>query len=387
MKGSFLIALFAALGFVSCSSISQMSSLPSQDSVTVRTLTDCVVHRHIIRPVGPWNIHAITIDLTTSELDITSARAFDSLKGRETTSSIAKRHSRDGQQVVVAMNADFFNMQTGENDLNQIIEGEIVKGVKKPLRAQFALDVSRKPHIERFRFDGVAIAGQALIAIDAVNNLRDSAIVLLNRFFRHYTRNESERAIALRTIAFSGDTMLAVVFDSLRMGNQMTIADSTYVLRAKRRAELQQIAIGDTVRLWLGFLPRTERIKTLVGGLPRIVVDGKTIVVPDSMEGVSTKFITTRHPRTGVGFSQDGTRVMFVTVDGRQAASVGMSLAEFAELMIELGCYRALNLDGGGSTTMVIEGNVVNVPSDAAGERPVANALLVVKKRNAGTSR
>jgi exopolysaccharide biosynthesis protein len=57
-----------------------------------------------------------------------------------------------------------------------------------------------------------------------------------------------------------------------------------------------------------------------------------------------------------------------------------MTLAEFADLMISLGVYQGLNLDGGGSTTMVVEGKIVNSPSDATGERPVANCLLVVVK-------
>jgi exopolysaccharide biosynthesis protein len=70
-----------------------------------------------------------------------------------------------------------------------------------------------------------------------------------------------------------------------------------------------------------------------------------------------------------------------VTVDGRQSESVGMSLAEFAELMISLGITEGLNLDGGGSTTMVIRGSIVNSPSDASGERPVANAVLLMERR------
>lgn len=57
-------------------------------------------------------------------------------------------------------------------------------------------------------------------------------------------------------------------------------------------------------------------------------------------------------------------------------------IVEFGDLMIKPGCYQALNLDGGGSTTMVVEDRFVNSPSDASGERLVANVLLVVKKKN-----
>jgi hypothetical protein len=300
---------------------------------------------------------------------------------------MAQRHVHAHQQVLAAINADFFNMQTGESDLSQVIEREIVKGVKRPTRAQFALDVTRTPHIEPFRFAGVGLTSRTRFAIDAVNSLRDSTIVLLNRFAASYTRREAETALALRTTYTSGDTIVTVAFDTLRAGILTTISDSVLVVRATRNDALNELALGDTVRLVLGFLPPTEPIKTLVGGLPRIVVDGNSIVTAESMEGVSRTFIETRHPRTGIGISRDGMHIMLVTVDGRQAASVGMSLTEFADLMIELGCYRALNLDGGGSTTMVVNGEVVNLPSDAAGERPVANALLVVKKQNAEPTR
>jgi exopolysaccharide biosynthesis protein len=78
-----------------------------------------------------------------------------------------------------------------------------------------------------------------------------------------------------------------------------------------------------------------------------------------------------------VGFRADG-RVLLVTVDGRQPElSVGMTIAELAALLIELGAVEAANMDGGGSTTMAVRGKVVNSPSDLTGERAVGDALLV----------
>ena len=88
----------------------------------------------------------------------------------------------------------------------------------------------------------------------------------------------------------------------------------------------------------------------------------------------------TRHPRTAAGVRGDGTIVLAV-VDGRQPKiSVGFSIDELAGLMAELDCVEAINMDGGGSSTMVAGGRVVNSPSDAAGERAVSDALLIFKK-------
>jgi len=94
------------------------------------------------------------------------------------------------------------------------------------------------------------------------------------------------------------------------------------------------------------------------------------------------KFVTTRHPRTCLGMISKH-KMILVTVDGRSDQSHGMSLNELTDLMISLGCREAINLDGGGSTTMwLADQGVVNRPSDNKkfdheGERPVANIVVV----------
>jgi exopolysaccharide biosynthesis protein len=73
--------------------------------------------------------------------------------------------------------------------------------------------------------------------------------------------------------------------------------------------------------------------------------------------------------------------LLLLTVDGRSTRSVGMTLVELAALMRRLGAWDAMNFDGGGSTTMVVGGALVNAPSDSTGERAVGSALLVVRRR------
>lgn len=378
MRASLGLLLTALIG-ASCSSLQEATTRIPADSLTVQTVTEGVIHRHIVRGSGPWNIHILSIDLSREELDVVSARAFDSLQGRETTSSIARRHSTGKKEVIAAINADFFNMKTGEGDMNQLIDGEIVKGVKKPSRAQFGLDFARTPYIEHFLFAGTAVTSNKQIQLDAVNTVFDSSIVFLNRFFKSYEVVNGETVVALKLARVTAETLVTVADGTIHAGRVISINDSIYLLRAAHRTDLSSIGRGDTVRVSLGFIPLTEKLKTLVGGLPRLVRDGAR-VVEDSMPGIGRRFTETRHPRTGVGFSKDGKILYFATVDGRQRSSAGMSLTEFAGLMIEAGCYNALNLDGGGSTTMVIRGEVRNSPSDASGERPVANVLMVVKR-------
>jgi exopolysaccharide biosynthesis protein len=76
-----------------------------------------------------------------------------------------------------------------------------------------------------------------------------------------------------------------------------------------------------------------------------------------------------------------GSTIWLVTVDGRNPAiSLGMSFTELQHLAKKLNLVNALNLDGGGSTTMVVKGRIVNHPSDAAGPRKVSDALIVTRR-------
>ncbi|HXS68661.1 MAG TPA: phosphodiester glycosidase family protein [Candidatus Polarisedimenticolia bacterium] len=119
--------------------------------------------------------------------------------------------------------------------------------------------------------------------------------------------------------------------------------------------------------------------REMVGGSQIIVRNGQAVVFTNS-------FATTRHPRTAVGIDASGTQLTLLVVDGRQPElSIGMTLEEVAKEMVRLGCASAINLDGGGSTTLVCRDaktrrlEVVNSPSDTR-ERAVADVLGVTVK-------
>ena len=84
-------------------------------------------------------------------------------------------------------------------------------------------------------------------------------------------------------------------------------------------------------------------------------------------------------PRTAIGFSKDN-RLIILTVDGRQkGVSEGATLSELADLMLSFGAYQAMNFDGGGSTQMVINGHLINCPSEKPA-RKVSNAIVIYRK-------
>jgi hypothetical protein len=124
-----------------------------------------------------------------------------------------------------------------------------------------------------------------------------------------------------------------------------------------------------------------RRATTILGGGPQLIRDGK-VDITNVQEIILPAFRNDRHPRTAIAKLTSG-KLLLITVDGRQPGiSVGMSLDMLANLLLEFGADEAINLDGGGSTTMVVRGKVVNSPSDPTGERPVSDAILVFPTRN-----
>lgn len=115
-----------------------------------------------------------------------------------------------------------------------------------------------------------------------------------------------------------------------------------------------------------------EEAFVLVSG-PLLLKEG----VAETLENHS--FVTKRHPRTCV--CQTDSELKFIVVDGRSEIAHGMSLTELQQFLITLGCVDALNLDGGGSSTLWSgKKGIVNTPSDKEGERPVSSTILIFKR-------
>jgi Phosphodiester glycosidase len=146
---------------------------------------------------------------------------------------------------------------------------------------------------------------------------------------------------------------------------------------------LAHVSVGDRISVRVDFaLSVLNNARLLAGGAGWLVEGG----APNTPLWTNFGFWDDRHPRTVLAWS--GTRHWLVTFDGRQAGySIGMDFQGMADFLIgTLGAEQAINLDGGGSTTMAIDGSVVNCPSDSAdppctgSERAVSNALLLVRR-------
>ena len=136
---------------------------------------------------------------------------------------------------------------------------------------------------------------------------------------------------------------------------------------------------GDTLfGGWPVPLEGGDGVTEAVGGFPELLDAG--VRVGDLGVADRPAFAASRHPRTAVGYDPFTRRLWLVVVDGRQAPwSVGMTLPELTTLLEVLGARDAINLDGGGSSVLVVRGDPVNRPSDETGERPVVNALALTR--------
>jgi hypothetical protein len=375
---------------------------PPATTSAARELAPGVSYSQFTDPRGPWAFNLVRVDLRRANIEIRNVRAFDALKGRERVSEMARRVNTTGVRVLAAVNADFFNLESGENENNQVIAGEWWKGLKVTdspydtwdnAHAQFGIDGTRRPLIDRFILDGKAWDRGVMTPIITVNfnpsGKPEGTALYTSRFGAATPRDTTRRTVeaALASAGKRGDTLLFVRRGAVAASSGSSIPAGGAVLAAYgsglRGEEIQKMGDGDTVKILLATLPRIPRGATpamIIGGWPRILRDGENVAgEAATIEGTLSRNAEARHPRTAVGFSRDSSTLILLTVDGRSENSGGMTLVELANVMRELGAWQAMNFDGGGSTTMVVEGKVVNHPSDKEGERAVGNAVLVVE--------
>ena len=368
------------------------------DTVTIDTVAPDIVHYRVRRPTGPFNIQVVTV-LVRSRYEFIAARARDSLRGRERVTDMVRRHRERGENIPVALNADFFDLEgkTGINENNQVIDGKVWKAnpvtdspfdTFRSSHTQFAIGDDGRPYIDRFSYAGTITGSCGRFVLDGVNTVPrvPNALVLFSHAFAGASRGDSvhpPRELTVRTSATSGFGLgeLTLRVDTAARSEVPVIDSGRAILAAygTTSTRLDSIArCGRSLTLAHRFAPHRGSLTMIIGGWPRVVQDGRNVAgMADSLEGTFPRFSAQRHPRSAIGFSRDSGTVYLVAVDGRQETSDGISLVELGDFLVSIGVYQGMNFDGGGSTTLVINGQLANRPSDAAGERPVGNAILV----------
>jgi hypothetical protein len=341
------------------------------DTLSTKSLVQGVDYIKLADTSKPIVIDILKIDLKNPSLNIDVALANDALNlGGERTSDLINRKLSEGEKIIAGVNADFFGGDPMQAQNSMIINGEIVKAVNLK-RTQIAFKNNNIPAIGRFRFDSKGIDVKGI-------NWNDTT--LSSRMFSHHWNGYIIKRSDRKYIKFLYDGELNPnVQEVLLRDINFSMPDSITIDEKFLLFEYSSVnEIGDTLYAAFNFSGLSSDIKAMTGGLPSLFFNG---VIPDNFigrDGMKSKRFLDINPRTAIGYDRNKTTLYIVTVDGRQPEySMGISIKDLANFMLELGCYNALNFDGGGSTTMCVGDKVVNSPSDFTGERPVYNSLII----------
>ncbi|MBN1476319.1 phosphodiester glycosidase family protein [Candidatus Sumerlaeota bacterium] len=347
---------------------------------------------------GPVVAHVVEVDLASPECTIEMGFAQgirNHETGREPTSVIAARYDASGHEVVMGINCGFFGPGVIE------IKGPLASGGELIGRPNNTWEVYMLQESAEGWIGRNVTASQGVVtcadgtqqAIDLLNLTRQTnSMAMYTPVWGPTTTTTAEGVeVIVEDVSFPmrPDKAIEGTVTAVRTGAESidnAIPSGGFVLAARDAPAdtvLAHVSVGDRITVRFDFaLSVLNNARLLAGGAGWLVEGGE----PNTPLWSNFGFWDDRHPRTVLAWS--GTRHWLVTFDGRQPGySIGMDFPEMADFLINtLGAEQAINLDGGGSTTMVIDGVVVNCPSDNADppctgtERAVANALLLVRR-------
>lgn len=358
---------------------------------------------------GPWRIDVLTIDPGRFRGGLKASYGPD-LENREKTSELAAAAG-----ATAGINAGFFVLDPkagapGDPAGVGVYDGRLLS---EPVNGRPGLvirDDGRHSGVARLTWKGRVVgrdASQPLDGIDRVPGLirncggtDDDTPTSLP--LHDVTCTDGDELVAFTPQYGSqtphGDGLEAVLDARGRVleirsprGGPLPAGGSSVQATGSHVAELTALArVGRPLRVEMtlqdghGHQVSPSPATSILNGGPELVRDGRLHVTPatDGMVQPGNAsfyygWVHKRNPRTLAGVDAAG-RTVLVTADGRSTDALGLSIPESAAVARALGLRDAVNLDGGGSTTMVIDGEVINDPSDAAGERPVGDALLIL---------
>ena len=342
------------------------------------------------------------IDRDRSDLHFKVAVARDAVLRKETVRSIASRHSQRGQKVLVAVNGGFgvlgsklagilhnLFIQNGELITSPISEpGWICFGVTQ--NGEFLIGNAQMKATVRWDSQESPILG--INVRRGVPKRGSCPSVLYTPRFGESTRTPRagyEFYLKVPSLPLTPEYKSGFTVTEARKGGNSRSKPDELILSVGRRYKSDLFSLlheGQEGEIEISLEPKEwNDVTEAIGGNLRLVADGKIDPAIMAYQREEKKHIPgwrgapgnplNHEPRTALGYNDE--KLFLLVVDGRQRGySGGMSLYEVAEVMVELGAKQAINLDGGNSSTFVVNGRVVNSPSDKE-ERAVLNAVLI----------
>lgn len=352
---------------------------------------------------NPLLVHYLTIDRTTPGVSIRAVCATNKVAGTARTSTMASSNTKPGVDYFAGCNADFFttsgnatngSSKVGTPTTSCTVEREIYKTSNS--NYQFSVDVDGVARVCRLNYyTGTATIGEKVTLFKGVNVMSPANGITLYtpRFWGTANQNDyagecnqvTARLVAGDEFTAGGKFRLEVTSEPTTDGD-LAIPSDGFVIHGRGTSKtgcntgalnfVGALHKGDIVEFDNIILtPEGERIvpRTIVSGNPKNVGGGLTLDTEGERNDASA-----RHPRTCVGVNEDGTKMIMMVIDGRIGASVGVTTSMLADVMRFAGAYEAVNVDGGGSSTLYTHALGVRNNCSDGSERAVGNAIFAV---------
>ena len=349
-------------------------------------------------------IYVAEMDRSHTDLHFEAAIAKDQILGKETVRSIADRRSQRGdRRVLVAINGGFgvlgdMKGYGGALENLHIQTGELLTQPASDNEACFGVTSDGDFLIGPVEMEAVVTFGEYSYPLECINQrfLDGCRSILYIPRMGDSTHTNRKRAYEIIltglnlpiTAKYEGE----FVIDRFGKGGNNAIPKNGAVISFRSKIDKQletQLSAGKHGKIEIEFKPSIwNHTIQAIGGRIRLVKNGR---VNENLEthhyaqknhtpGKRQRDLALSYePRTALGYNDQ--KLILIVVDGRRPSySTGLSLYRLASLLVELGAKEAINLDGGSSSTFVVNGKVVNQPS-GQNERDVLNAVLITADR------
>ncbi len=355
------------------------------DQKTEKTVTRGVTYEKSSRmtDAGIQNVHVLKVDLTESTLEIREVESKSEYGLKETVKKLLTDNG-----AVAGVNSDFFGLSGSYSAaFGPIVrDGEVISAgttlnKEEGQYAAFFMDEDGNPFFDYFTMTARFGNEKKTIELASMNKVTSMVFpIYLDRNAMTNTSSLDKRFQNLVKFVVEDDTITYVS----QKGETVTVPEDGYLIVMSGdyyTNAASMFAAGDAIHLDITSSVDLDKIDTAFGGGGKLLVDGK-ITTANSIVASG------RQPRTAFGVSKDGNTAIFMVVDGR-GDSIGATHWEMGLLMQEYGAYEAMHLDGGGSSTMVVQTTedkapVVQNEVSEGSERKVINAVGVFQNAEKG---
>lgn len=329
----------------------------------ILTVTDGVKHIRMVKYINKRPVKINIVEVNTKlnpNIEITPQLASTNLKHRATIRTIANRNNS-----IAAVNGTYFKPQNGVPLGTLMIDKKVYTG---PIYNRVAMGIGKNEFkMAQVQFNSTLKTGRTNLKIDNINQPR-----MLSTYVLMYTPDWGQVSPTPPkygvNIAIQDNRITQISYGST------PIPQNGFVISGPK-AKLEPFLSAKKAELDIKMVPEWENVDHIISGGPYLIKDGAVYI---DVTAQKLGAITGKNPRTAIGYTAENEFIM-VTVDGREQASVGMTLGELARMMKSFGCINAMNLDGGGSSVMYVQGKVVNSPAQRGGI-PISNALTITER-------